>query len=56
MEEFKRCPFCGGEAVIRLGIISDDNIYMECVECDSCSGIFHEEGAAIAAWNRRVEG
>ena len=54
MEELKRCPFCGGEAVIRHGMISDDNIYMECVECGSCSGIFHTEAEAIAAWNRRV--
>ena len=50
------CPFCGGEAVIRHGIISDDNIYVECVECNSCSGIFHEEGEAITAWNMRFEG
>ena len=56
MEELRKCPFCGGEAVIKHGIISDDNIYVACVECDSCSGILHEEGEAIAAWNRRVEG
>ena len=54
MEELRKCPFCGGKAVIKHGIISDDNIYIACVECDSCSGIFHEEGAAITAWNRRV--
>lgn len=55
MEELRKCPFCGGKAVIRHGIISGDNIYVECVECGAGTKIFYVESEAIAAWNRRVD-
>lgn len=58
-DELKRCPFCGGEAVVSsFGREGDEHFWIECsnafcpVSPETCE--FGSEADAIAAWNRRV--
>lgn len=55
-ENLKPCPFCGGEARVR--IIVDQN-FVECGKCWAHSahalGCNMTKEEAIKAWNRRVE-
>lgn len=48
--EPKRCPFCGGEAVIDGFPLR----YMKCKECGAETETFSSEEEVVEAWNRRV--
>ena len=56
MFELKKCPFCGGEAVIRNGNFS----FMATIACQDCDAevrVISEENAvakAVEKWNRRA--
>lgn len=50
IEEIKRCPFCGGNAVIQ-GITV---VWVKCLECGAETTGFRDEEEAIDAWNRRA--
>ncbi len=52
-EELKPCPFCGGNASMRLYY---KGLYgVRCDSCDSRVGqVFKTREDAIAAWNRRA--
>jgi Lar family restriction alleviation protein len=63
--ELRPCPFCGGEAIVRVGLHSFDDAVVECQECSASGPIFDDSphsgsGAkayntseAITAWNTR---
>jgi Lar family restriction alleviation protein len=52
MEELKRCPFCGGEAIeVRTG----ESYWVRCSDCDAETALCDSRPDAIAAWNRRVQ-
>ncbi|MDR2923480.1 MAG: Lar family restriction alleviation protein [Treponema sp.] len=55
-EALKRCPFCGGEALLKRGRpIYFDYFFVKCSSCGietpECK---YEPDGAIAAWNTRV--
>lgn len=58
MAELKKCPFCGGEAVLEE-LEYDDKYKEYLVYCCECSGMVEKwrktKEEAIEAWNRRVE-
>lgn len=68
MEKLKPCPFCGGDATIRLGSMSDGKEHtpvwrINCQICNASMTFFKEfywgiNGItceqAISAWNRRT--
>lgn len=55
MNELKRCPFCGGEAV---SVVDDETESLFGIKCFSCGGAIDAEkedlDEAIEAWNRRA--
>lgn len=52
-EELKPCPFCGGEAEMRL---YDCEYFAQCIECFSSTAADHQtEEDAASAWNRRAQ-
>lgn len=55
MADLKPCPFCGGEAELR---INEERYYKAVVLCKQC-GIHtvrqHIPEIAISEWNRRAE-
>lgn len=63
-ERIKRCPFCGGEAIINvipphkhfLCNLPDyhGGAFIECTNC-TCAISADTEEQAIEAWNRRVK-
>lgn len=57
-ETLRKCPFCGGEAVVRRGNVSK-LYYVRCsnIECAvfPITDGFSTEGQAARAWNRRAE-
>jgi Lar family restriction alleviation protein len=53
MEELKRCPFCGGEAI---ELRASESYWVRCSDCDAEIALCDSRFNAIAAWNRRVEG
>lgn len=60
MEELKRCPFCGGEAVLEdMGepsVFDEGQYFVRCKKC--CAeqgGLWKTKRTAIKRWNRRVE-
>lgn len=57
MEELKPCPFCGGEASIKIHDFFDDTrLYTPKCKCGAnIVEVFHTEEEAIAAWNARAE-
>ena len=61
MEELKRCPFCGGEAIeVRTGGREDIMrrplaYWVRCSECDAETALCDSRSDAIAAWNRRTQ-
>lgn len=62
MSELKPCPFCGGEAEMHYGVISEDNTphwYDASCKDEKCRGyatvcFSNTKEKAIEAWNRRV--
>ena len=54
MTELKRCPFCGGEAILEtVDGNSPEECYIYCPECDFESGVYSEPKFIIEKWNRR---
>lgn len=52
-EELKACPFCGGDAELRL---YDAQYFVQCVQCFNSTSADHDlESSAIAAWNTRAQ-
>jgi len=66
MQELDNCPFCGGEAVVEIGLHNFDDVEVRCSKCCAASPNMDEapdEGEAarrenalqaIAAWNTRT--
>lgn len=58
MSELKKCPFCGGKAIVKLQYAANEDVITtkQCVVCKVCgaAGItsFSKE-YAIEAWNER---
>lgn len=56
MEELKKCPFCGGEAIVRVNTEMGGSQYQVfCTECPVTVGRYWywNEEQAITAWNTR---
>lgn len=62
MEKLKKCPFCGGNAVVHI----DDGVRVVCRECGATSKCLVDGysngkpngsalGTVIKAWNRRIQ-
>lgn len=56
-EKLKPCPFCGGEASIKIHDYFDDTrLYTPKCKCGAgIVEVFYTEEEAIAAWNTRYE-
>lgn len=56
MNEIKRCPFCGGEAVLYTCISGGKRkYYLLCSKCRTEQGkAYSTKQYAIKIWNRRV--
>lgn len=56
MAELKRCPFCGGEAILEtVDGNSPKECYIYCPECDFESGVYSEPKFIVEKWNRRAD-
>lgn len=58
MEELKKCPFCGGEATLKIHYGFDEKVISAFVYCEECGVATRRcalETTAIGKWNRRVE-
>lgn len=51
MSELRKCPFCGGEAVIKG---SCAHYWIVCKQCKVETRAVSTHGAAIGIWNKRV--
>lgn len=47
MEELKRCPFCGGEAI---EVRSSESYWVRCLGCDATGPSTYTEEEAWEAW------
>ena len=56
-DELKPCPFCGGEASIRIHDYYDGvRLFMPKCKCGAgIVAVFRTEEEAVAAWNTRAE-
>ena len=52
MEELLKCPFCGGEAELHSGLLTN---WVLCLQCGVETRAKLNKQEAIAAWNRRVD-
>lgn len=58
MEELKKCPFCGGEAMLKINYGFDEKVISSFVYCEECGVATRRcasEATARGMWNRRVE-
>ena len=58
MEDLKKCPFCGGEAILEVYRGFNKEIifaYIHCLECGASTRSYALEITAREAWNRRVK-
>ena len=51
MDELRKCPFCGGEAI---EVRSSESYWVRCSDCDAEIALCDSSPEAIAAWNRRA--
>ena len=49
--EFKRCPFCGGGALMKQD--QQDRFFVECSECGARGPALFSENKAAEAWDKR---
>jgi len=64
-EELKPCPFCGGEAALRIirygtagrSLVSVMGYEIMCEQCSvsNIEGEYSNQEDAISAWNKRVQ-
>lgn len=50
-ENLKPCPFCGGEAEVRM--FTSTMIFVQCQSCLAGTSGFDSEHEAVKVWNRR---
>ena len=58
MEELKKCPFCGGEAMLKINYGFDGKVisaFVYCKECGVATRNCALEATARGMWNRRVK-
>ena len=55
MSDLKPCPFCGGEASVKMWCEPDTPFLVMCESCKSSVKDYATEAEAIEAWNRRDE-
>lgn len=56
MSDLRRCPFCGGEAILRSWTHEDGIYYtVECPKCYVDMGEYETVEEITKAWNRRVK-
>ncbi len=58
MGELKKCPFCGGDAILKVHYGFDEKVISAFVYCEECGVATRRcalETTAIGKWNRRVE-
>lgn len=58
MEELKKCPFCGGEAILKVHYGFDGKVistFVYCKECGVATRNCALEDTARGMWNRRVK-
>ena len=54
-EKLKKCPFCGGKAIVTKDVFNDNEmIYVICENCWANSGFCDKEDKAIRKWNKRT--
>lgn len=51
MDKLKRCPFCGGYAVIEF--VGRYECFVRCNRCKIEQPLYKSKYSAIKAWNRR---
>ena len=58
MEELKKCPFCGGEGILKVNHGFNKEVvsaFVYCGECGVNTLSYALEKTAKEVWNRRVE-
>lgn len=53
MDKLKRCPFCGGYAVIEF--VGRYECFVRCNRCKIEQPLYKSKYSAVKAWNRRRE-
>ena len=53
MEELRKCPFCGGEALPHSN--EERGVLIRCRVCGNKTDYHYPPAEAIAAWNRRTQ-
>lgn len=53
-ETLKPCPFCGGEASVKMWCEPDTPFLVMCESCKASVKDYATEAEAIEAWNRRT--
>lgn len=53
--DLKPCPFCGGEANVKMWCEPDTPYLVMCESCKASVNDYATEAEAIEAWNRRAE-
>ena len=58
MWKFEKCPFCGGNAILKETYIGQFTSllahYVICEDCEISTPAYRIKEKAICAWNRRV--
>lgn len=56
-EQLKLCPFCAGEAILKISQGFNKEVisaFVYCEECGVATRSYQLEKTAIGAWNRRA--
>ena len=54
-EKLKKCPFCGGEAILFKSQNKWDVFWVECADCCVETYAYDNMQSTIEAWNARVK-